>query len=216
MPKQSRANLLTAIFALEFATICGIDVTQAVNRKLKLNEERYPVTFHFMVNHLTRGNQLARRRHAEGLREWARLQELPIIAAGDYNFDFDFRNLTGNQAMSIFMRREANDGGKFVWDWIIPSVASEVEGEDDTTRRIGLIGELIDTNWDGNGTDDNFRDSLLDFVFLGQGARDWGATSTVIVRSGDFPDDEATSDHRPVEAVLDPGGMSVDVGGPRE
>ena len=31
------------IFALDFATICGIDVAQAVDHKLKLNEQRYPV-----------------------------------------------------------------------------------------------------------------------------------------------------------------------------
>lgn len=31
------------IFALDFATICGIDVTQAIVRKLELNERRYPV-----------------------------------------------------------------------------------------------------------------------------------------------------------------------------
>ena len=58
---------------------------------------------------------------------------------------------------------------------------------------------------------DHYRDSLPDFVFVGQAARDWGATSTVIVCSGDFPDDEATSDHRPVEAILDPNGESVEV-----
>jgi endonuclease/exonuclease/phosphatase family metal-dependent hydrolase len=172
--------------------------------------------FHFMVNHLTRGNQLNRRRQAEGLRKWARDQDAPIVAAGDYNFDYDFRNLTGNQAMSIFMRREANDGGKFVWDWVIPGIEFEIDGDDDTTRRVNLIGQLVDTNWDGNGTSDSYRDSLLDFVFVAQEARDWAAESTVIVRSGDFPDDASSSDHRPVEAVLDPKANSVDVGGPRD
>jgi endonuclease/exonuclease/phosphatase family metal-dependent hydrolase len=170
--------------------------------------------FRFMVNHLTRGNQLARRRQAEGLREWARNQELPIIAAGDYNFDF--RNLTGNQSMSIFLRREANDGGKFVWDWVMPGVVFEIEGEDDASRSASFIGRLVDTNWSGNGTSDDYRDSLLDFVFVGQGARDWASRSTVIVRSGDFPDDVATSDHRPVEAILKPDAKSIDAGGPRE
>lgn len=59
--------------------------------------------FLFMVNHLTRGNQDIRRKQAEGLREWARLQTVPVIAAGDYSF----RNLTGNRSMAIFMRRDA-------------------------------------------------------------------------------------------------------------
>ena len=93
------------------------------------------------------------------------------MAAGDYNFDFDFRNLTGNQAMTIFMRKEADDGGAFVWDWVIPGIEFEVEGERGT-RRVGVIGELLDTNWDDNRGRDQYRDSLLDFVFVAQDARE--------------------------------------------
>jgi len=57
---------------------------------------------------------------------------------------------------------------------------------------------------------------MLDFVFTAQGARDWKAGAKVIVRPGDFPDDERTSDHRPVEATFDPGASGVDVGWLRE
>lgn len=167
----------------------------------------------FMVNHLTRGNQLNRRTQAEGLREWARLQTVPIIAAGDYNFDFDFANLTGNRSMSIFMRLDADDKGKFVWRWIIPDAEFEIEGDTDATRRVGLLARFVDTNWSGNSSD-SFRDSMLDFIFVAKGARNWKASSTVIVRQGDFPDDVSTSDHRPLEAVLDPAGSADDVGGP--
>lgn len=172
--------------------------------------------FIFMVNHLTRGNQQVRRRQAEGLREWARIQTVPVIAAGDYNFDFDFRNLTGNRSMAIFSRRDASDGGAFVWSWIIPGAEFEVEGDSDSSRRVTLLAQLIDTNWAGNNGQDRFRDSMLDFIFVAQGARDWGAKSTVIVRENDFPDDNRSSDHRPVEAMLDPQGEAVDVGGPRD
>lgn len=170
----------------------------------------------FMVNHLTRGNQQVRRTQAEGLREWARQQTVPVIAAGDYNFDFDFGNLTGNRAMTIFMRRDANDGGAFVWNWIIPGAEFEIEGASDSERRVNLLAQLIDTNWTGDNSEDQFRDSLLDFIFVAQGARDWAAKSTVIVRTNDFPDDEDTSDHRPVEATLDPESDAVDVGGPQD
>lgn len=76
---------------------------------------------------------------------------------GDYNFDFDFRNLTGR-----------------------------------------------------NGRD-RCRDSMLDFMFVDQGARDWKAAVVVIVQTGDFRDDERTSDHRPVEATFDPATPGVDV-----
>jgi hypothetical protein len=45
-------------------------------------------------------------------------------------------------------------------------------------------------------------------------ARDWKAEATVIVRPGDVPDDDKTSEHRPVEATFDPMEAGVDVGGP--
>ena len=45
-----------------------------------------------------------------------------------------------------------------------------------------------------------------DYVFFAQGVRDGTARSSVVVREGDFPDDEDISDHRPVEAVFNPVG----------
>ena len=100
-----------------------------------------------------------------------------------------------------------------MWDWVIPSSVFVVEGTSDANRRVGLFVPFVDTNWDDDNGNDEFRDSLLDFVFLGKGARDWAAQSRVIVRTGDFPD-SITSDHRPVEATLDPAGQAIDVGGP--
>ena len=47
---------------------------------------------------------------AEGLREWARTQTLPIIAVGDYNFDYDFRTGTGNEAFAAFLQRVCGSG----------------------------------------------------------------------------------------------------------
>jgi len=180
------------------------------------DSENNDLEFTFMVNHLTRGNAQNREQQAKGLREWARQETKPIIAAGDYNFDFDFRNLTGNQSMAIFMRRPASDGGEFVWQWVIPSVEFSIAGTSDADRRVGMLVEWVDTNWDGRNGRDRFRDSMLDFIFTAQGARDWKAKAKVIVRPGDFPDDERTSDHRPVEATFDPAAAGVDVGGPRE
>ncbi|WP_436715073.1 endonuclease/exonuclease/phosphatase family protein [Roseiconus lacunae] len=180
--------------------------------------------FMFMVNHLTRGNASNRQEQARGLREWALQQDLPIVAAGDYNFDYDFRRLIGNQAMTIFMRLDGTQrvsgsvGGAFVWDWVIPSAEFTIDGDSDSTRKVNLSVPFVDTNWDsgsGNPTTDRFRDSILDFVFVAQGARDWEARSRVIVIDGDFPDDDMTSDHRPVEAIFDPEGGAIDIGGPR-
>ena len=67
--------------------------------------------------------------------------------------------------------------------------------------------ELIDTNWadrNGDGKGD-YPDSMLDFVFVANGARERNAETTVIVRDGDFSDDQNTSDRRRVLHVLTPG-----------
>lgn len=86
-------------------------------------------------------------------------------------------------------------------------------GTSDAGRRLGMLAEWVGTNWDGSNGRDRFRDSMLDFIFTAKGARDWKAEARVIVRTGDFPDDERTSDHRPVEVALDPTASGVDVGG---
>lgn len=178
------------------------------------DRENNGLEFIFMVNHLTRGNDRNRQQQAAGLREWARQQRKPIIAAGDYNFDFDFRNLTGNQSMAIFMRRPAADGGAFVWQWVIPSVEFSVTGTSDADRRVGMLVEWVDTNWAGSSGRDRFRDSMLDFIFTAQGTRDWKAEAKVIARAGDFPEDGLTSDDLSVEETFGPAASGVDVGGP--
>ncbi len=133
-----------------------------------------------MVNHLARGNAELRQQQARGLREWASRQSLPILALGDYNFDFDFHTQRGNLAFDEFLK----DG---TWQWLKPQ-------------------PLVDTNWydeDRDGKDD-YPDSLLDFAFAAGSARDWQVTCQVIVRDGDFPDSDMTSDHRPVQLTVVP------------
>jgi hypothetical protein len=48
--------------------------------------------FLFMVNHLYRSNTERRHEQARLLNAWARQQTLPVIAVGDYNFDWDVTN----------------------------------------------------------------------------------------------------------------------------
>jgi endonuclease/exonuclease/phosphatase family metal-dependent hydrolase len=48
--------------------------------------------FLFMVNHLYRSNTDRRHEQAGLLNAWARSQTLPVIAVGDYNFDWDVSN----------------------------------------------------------------------------------------------------------------------------
>ncbi|MGI9516828.1 MAG: hypothetical protein ACR2NP_07285 [Pirellulaceae bacterium] len=134
--------------------------------------------FLLLHNHLARGNAEFRQEQAAGLREFARDSSLPLIAVGDYNFDYVFDTRQGNPAFNQFIRDS-------VWRWIEPE-------------------ELIDTNWYDPESDgiDNYPGSMLDFTFVAGPAREWSVISRVVVREGDFPDDDQTSDHRPVEVVV--------------
>ena len=131
-----------------------------------------------MTNHLARGNAQFRQEQAVGLREWARDQNVPVIALGDFNMDYDYREMKGNAAFDEMLRDN-------VWSWVAP-------------------GEFIDTNWsdrDGDGND-NYPDSMLDLAFAAGAAKEWGIQCSVIVRPDDFPDDKTTSDHRPIELTF--------------
>ncbi|QEG23094.1 endonuclease/exonuclease/phosphatase family protein [Mariniblastus fucicola] len=133
-----------------------------------------------MVNHLARGKAEMRQMQATKLVEWARDQTMPVVALGDYNFDYEFATRKGNEAFRLFMKDS-------IWKWIEPI-------------------ELIDTNWyddprQPDGKDD-YPGSMLDFGFVAGPAKDWTTSCKVIVREGDFPDDEKTSDHRPFEVIV--------------
>lgn len=131
----------------------------------------------YMVNHLARGQDDLRTKQAKTLRKWGADQTLPVVALGDFNFDYLIPQDHGNEGYNEMIR----DG---VWKWIRPN-------------------PLIDTNWADNHGQDSFPDTILDFIFTAGGAHDWSASSKVIVRDGDFPDNRDTSDHRPISGVLD-------------
>jgi hypothetical protein len=62
---------------------------------------------------------------------------------------------------------------------------------------------LVDSNWSDDRQIkgrrvDRYPDSILDFVFVANDAKKWNGVSTVVVRPGDFPDSDKTSDHRPL------------------
>jgi hypothetical protein len=136
--------------------------------------------FFVVLTHLARGNANLRQDQAKALQRWVADQELPALAIGDFNFDYSFISQSGNAAFEEFLQGDH-------WKWVRPE-------------------PLVDTNWadrDNDGIDD-YPDSCLDFVFVGGKAKSWIAWADVIVRDGDFPDDETTSDHRPVELTVDP------------
>ncbi|MEM8945047.1 MAG: endonuclease/exonuclease/phosphatase family protein [Planctomycetota bacterium] len=135
--------------------------------------------FFLMTVHLARGDARFRQEQANGLREWVSSVERPVIATGDFNFDYDFANQRGNKAWEHFTSRGSR------WKWPRPE-------------------PLIDTNWSDRDSDgrDNYPDSMLDFAFVA-GFDNRTIQSRVIVRDGDFPDSDATSDHRPVATIVD-------------
>jgi endonuclease/exonuclease/phosphatase family metal-dependent hydrolase len=166
-----------SIEQIELRKVGDTEMPAGNNRAPILNrfrDRKTGIEFIVMNNHLTRGKEENRNLQAKLLVEWARQLKLPAIAVGDYNLDFDFHTRKGNVAFDLIQRDN-------VWKWIEPK-------------------ELIDTNWsdpDGDGKD-NYPDSMLDFAFVAGPRNGWTVKSEVVVRPGDFPDDDKTSDHRPV------------------
>jgi hypothetical protein len=70
--------------------------------------------FLFMVNHLYRGNAPAQHEQARLLNAWPREQSLPVIAVGDYNFDWDVMNgeTVHDQGYDLLTA-----DGSFAWIW---------------------------------------------------------------------------------------------------
>jgi len=182
LSKTGREDALLFIFDPSVFELVKVEELNDLNPQMKyrsphamtLKHNNTQQVFIVMNNHLARGNEDNRNLQAIGLREWARRQTLPIVAVGDYNFDYVFQTKKGNREFTEFMR----DG---IWQWVKPE-------------------SLVDSNWyDGNddGVDD-YAGSILDFAFVAQSAKDWSATCRVHQWPGDFPDDKFTSDHRPL------------------
>lgn len=144
---------------------------------VKLMNKAEGKTFWVIANHLARGEEDLRTEQARMLRQWAQDSGEPVIAAGDFNFDFEFRTQQGNDGFRAMLENN-------VWTWLKPD-------------------PLVDSNWsdDRQITDrrvDRYPDSILDFVFVANEAKKWNGVSKVIVRPGDFPDSDKSSDHRPL------------------
>lgn len=150
---------------------------------VKIKDKATELEFWVVGNHLARGEADLRTEQARMLVAWAKDLGQPAISAGDHNFDFDFHTQQGNEAYAAMI-----DGD--IWHWVKPD-------------------PLVDSNWsqDRRIRDkdvDRYPDSILDFVFIANAAKNWQAESDVIVRPGDFPDNDKTSDHRPIFATFKP------------
>lgn len=148
----------------------------------KLRDKVHGGSFWLILNHLARGEDDLRTDQARVLRKWAEGHAgEPVITAGDFNFDYEFATGRGNAAHDAMI-----EGG--VWQWLKPD-------------------PLVDSNWADDKErpgNDRYPNSILDFVFVANGAKEWKGESDVIVRDGDFPDSDQTSDHRPIIATFDP------------
>lgn len=150
----------------------------------RLKGKRSGKEFLFMVNHLKRGGAQnpTRIKQAKLLNAWARDQELPVIAVGDYNFDYDV---------------DLGDAG----------FPHRDQGFDELTKD-GVFVYLHPDSLLKTNADDGFN-SVLDFVFAAHAPFGWSAQSRILEREGDsvatendFDDDQDQSDHRPVDALF--------------
>ena len=96
----------------------GINVRGNVRAPLyaHLRDAHTGVEFIFMVNHLYRSDDAARHWQAAALNDWAEAQALPIVAVGDYNFDWDVAE--GERDHDAGYDNLTADG---VWAWVRPA-----------------------------------------------------------------------------------------------
>lgn len=136
----------------------------------------------FMVNHLYRSDADARHSQAQLLNDWAAQQTLPVVTVGDFNFDWDVQTGQHDKGYDLMVA----DGR---YEWVKPETLV-------TTQCSGWPCAF---------------ESVLDFVFVAGPAKNWLASSDIVVADGDFPDDETTSDHRPVRVTLNLSVVTVGV-----
>jgi endonuclease/exonuclease/phosphatase family metal-dependent hydrolase len=129
--------------------------------------------FKFMVNHLYRGSEAGRIQQSTMLNDWAENETLPVIAVGDYNYDW--RVVGGETDHDVGYDRITEDD---VFEWLRPTMLSETQYSP------------------------SYDPAVLDFVFLANDEGAVSGTSEIIVEPDDFPDDHTTSDHRPIMATL--------------
>jgi len=136
------------------------------------------IEFLFMVNHLYRSKSERRYEQARLLNCWASKQNIPIIAVGDYNFDWDVDEGDLNHDKGY---DEMIKNGHF--NWIRPKKLKKTQANP------------------------NFN-SVLDFIFLGGNSWTWKAKSSILqrdindIQDNHLIDDAQMSDHRPVQVTI--------------
>lgn len=121
LSEQGRGDRLMILFdddkfeLIESMELDEINIMQRVRPALvaRFKSLETGQEFFFMVNHLYRTNDDARKTQAELLNDWAKESELPVIAVGDYNFDYEIDDEQGNESFEAFMEDD-------VFKWLRP------------------------------------------------------------------------------------------------
>jgi len=129
--------------------------------------------FIFMVNHLYRGNTAGRHAQAQGLANWAQTQTVPVIATGDYNFDWHFQTGDTNHDRGFDL---ITAGGFF--RWVRPAV-------------------LVPTNCSFH------KSVLDFVFVSGEAQSWQAESEILFPEDSYCPDTPSTSDHRPILAKFD-------------
>lgn len=139
---------------------------------LHLRETATGTEFLIMVNHLYRSR--AERRHEQSilLNQWARNQSMPIIAAGDYNFDWA---VIGGDTDHDIGYNHLVDDGVFVWARPDHLLRTQCSNYDSVLDFVFLAGPA--TEW---STTSKILESQSDYC----------------------PDNSIRSDHRPILAEI--------------
>lgn len=134
-----------------------------------------------VVVHLDWFDGAVRRAQARVLREWAQRQSLPVIMAGDFNFDWRPSRGRGDAGFDVL-----TEGGTLRW------VEPDCVGQG-TCPATGTACE-------------EGQDLIRDFVFVGGPARNWPAESSILLPEPGHCARDALggTDHRPVLARLWP------------
>ncbi len=128
--------------------------------------------FWFMVNHLYRSRAGKRHEQADGLNEWARKQSLPVIAVGDYNFDWSLPDGSSDHDEGFDLMVSDQ-----VFAWVQPE-------------------ELIKTQCSGHNSVLDFVFSA------GAAQTWQASSEILFRDPDYCPDDHIQSDHRPVRATF--------------
>jgi hypothetical protein len=126
--------------------------------------------FIFMVNHLYRSNTAGRHAQAQGLNDWARTRTLPVIATGDYNFDWHFQTGDTNHDRGFDLMTAGN-----VFKWVRPGTLLPTNCSFHQSVLDFVFVSGAAQSWDGEG-------------------------EILFTQPTYCPDTASTSDHRPVLA----------------